>query len=126
MNEGLAVLVSLIGLTVAGIGLAGIIAPTRLVALLDSQRVLTGLPITLVVRIVTGSIFVIAAPGCRIPTLVRLIGLAEFGGAAALVGLGDRRLGRFVEWWLQRSPSFVRYWCAGALTLGVVLVCAGA
>ncbi len=126
MNEGLAVLVSLIGLTVAGIGLAGIIAPTRLVALLESQRVLTGLPITLVVRIVTGSIFVIAAPGCRIPTLVRLIGLAEFGGAAALVGLGDRRLGRFVEWWLQRSPSFVRYWCVGALTLGVVLVCAGA
>jgi hypothetical protein len=126
MNESLPVLVSLVGLTVAGIGLIGVVAPTKLSAFLDSQRVLTGLPVTIAVRIVTGSIFLIAAQGCRLPTLVCLIGLLEFGGAAILVVLRGRPLARFVEWWLQRSASFIRYWCLGALTLGTILVYAGA
>jgi hypothetical protein len=126
MNEILPLLVSLIGLAVAGIGLLGVVAPAMLVGLLDSHRLLIGLPMTLVVRIVAGSIFVIAAPDCRAPILVRTIGILEFGGAAALIGLGSGRLGRFVEWWLQRPPSFVRFWCLGALALGVVLLCAGA
>jgi hypothetical protein len=126
MNESLPVLVSLVGFTVAGIGLIGVVAPTKLRALLDSQRVLTGLPVTVAVRIVTGSIFVTAAQDCRVPTLVCLIGLLEFGGAAVLVVLRGARLARFVEWWLQRSASFVRYWCLGALALGTILVYAGA
>ena len=126
MNESLPVLVSLVGLAVAGIGLIGVVVPTKLRALLDSQRVLTGFPVTVAARIFTGSIFVIAAQGCRIPTLVCLIGLLEFGGAAVLIVLGGGRLARFVEWWLQRSASFVRTWCLGALTLGTILVYAGA
>ena len=80
MNDGSAVLVSLVGLAVAAIGLLGVVAPVGLTGLLNSQRVLTGLPVTFVVRIITGSIFVIAAPGCRVPTLVHLFGLLEFGG----------------------------------------------
>ncbi|MBW2287603.1 MAG: hypothetical protein JRG80_02935 [Deltaproteobacteria bacterium] len=126
MNEGIPVLVSLIGLTVAGIGLLGIAAPTRLTSLLNDRRGLTGLPVTFAVRIVTGSIFVIAAQECRVPTLVRLIGYLEFGGAAVLLTLGAERLGRFVEWWLRRSSSFVQYWCLGAFALGMALLYSGA
>ncbi len=126
MNEGLPLLVSLIGLVVAGIGVLGVVAPIKLKGLLDGQRVLTRLPVTLAVRIITGSIFVIAAADCRLPTLVRLVGLLEFGGAAVLLGLGGERLGRFVEWWLARPPSFVRYWCLAAFTFGAVLLYAGA
>ena len=123
---GLPVLVSLVGLAVAAIGLLGVVAPIRLTRLLNSQRVLTGLPVTFAVRIVTGSIFVVAAPDCRVPTLVRLIGLLEFGGAVVLLGLGGEHLGRFVKWWLERSSSFVRYWSLGALTLGTLILYAGA
>ncbi len=125
MNEGLAVLVSLVGLVVAGIGLLGVVAPTRLVRLLDDQRLLTSLPVTLAIRIVTGAIFVIAASDCRLPTLVRLIGFVEFGGAAVLLGLGGDRLGGFVEWWLERPSSFVRCWCLAASTLGIILIYSG-
>jgi len=126
MNASLPILVSLVGLAVAGIGLLGVTAPTNLTRLLGNWRVLAGLPVTFAVRIVFGSIFVIAAPDCRLPTLVRLIGFLEFGGAAVLLGLGAARLERFVEWWLQRSSSFVRYWCLGAFTLGMVILYAGA
>ncbi len=126
MNESLPLLVSLVGLAVAGIGLTGVIAPTKLRAFLDRQRILTGLPVTVAVRIATGSIFLTAAQGCRVPTLVCLIGLVELGGAAVLVVLRGGPLARFVEWWLQQSASFIRYWCLGALTLGIILVYAGA
>jgi hypothetical protein len=126
MNASLPILVSVVGVAVAGIGLLGVAAPTKLTRLLGNWRVVTRLPVTFALRIVFGSIFVIAAPDCRLPTLVRLIGFLEFGGAAVLLGLGAGRLERFVEWWLQRSSFFVRYWCLGAFALGIVLLYAGA
>jgi hypothetical protein len=57
--------------------------------------------------------------------LVCLIGFLEFGGAVALLALGAGRLERFVDWWLQRPSSFVRYWCLGAFALGMVILYAG-
>ena len=125
MNGTFPIFVSLVGLAVAGIGLFGVVAPANLRRLLRNWRVTTRLPVTFAVRILCGSIFVIAAPDCRLPTVVRLIGFLEFGSAAVLLGLGAGRLERFVEWWLQRRSSFVRYWCLGAFALGVVLVYAG-
>ena len=126
MDATFPVLVSLAGLAVAGIGLVGIATPTNLSRLLGKWRVVTMFPVTFALRIVFGAIFVIAAPDCRLPTLVRLIGFIEFGGAAVLLGLGARRLEHFVEWWLQRPSSFVRYWCLAAFTLGILLLHAGA
>ena len=58
--------------------------------------------------------------------LVRLVGLLELAGAAILLALGSERLQRFVEWWLSRTPLFVRYWCVVALAFGVLIACAGA
>ncbi len=126
MNANLSVLVSLAGLGVAGIGLLGVAAPTKLTRLLGNWRVLIGFPVTLALRIVFGVIFVIAAPDCRLPALVRLVGFLEFGGAVVLLGLGAGRLERFGEWWLQRPSSFVRYWCLAAFAFGIVLLYAGA
>jgi hypothetical protein len=126
MNATFPIFVSLAGLAVAGIGLFGVVAPTSLTRLLGSWRVMTKLPVTLAIRLLFGCVFVFAAPGCRLPTVVRLIGFLEFGGAAVLLGLGARRLERFVEWWLQRPSSFVRYWCLGASALGIVLIYGGA
>ena len=126
LNSTLPVLVSLVGFAVAAIGLLGVAAPTYVTRLLSSWRIFTSFPVTFVLRIVFGAIFVVAAPGCRLPMLVSLIGFLEFGGAALLLGFGAARLDRFVEWWLERPSSFVRYWCLGAFAFGVVVVYAGA
>jgi len=126
MNGTFPILVSLVGLAVAGIGLFGVVAPAHLRRLLDNWRVVTSLPVTLIVRILCGCIFVIGSEDCRFPTVVRFIGFLEFGGAAVLLRLGAGRLERFVEWWLQCRSSFVRSWCLGALGLGIGIVYAGA
>jgi hypothetical protein len=126
MDATLPVLVSLAGVAVAGIGLSGVLAPETLRRLLANWRVVTSLPVTVVIRILFGFLFVLAASHCRLPTVVRLIGFLEFAGAAVLLGLGSGRLERFVEWWLQRPSSFVRSWCLGASGLGILLVYGGA
>lgn len=125
MNATLPVLVSSIGLAIAAIGFFGVAAPTSITRLLGRWRVLTCLPVTFALRIVFGSIFVAAAPDCRLPMVVRLIAILEFAGAALLLGAGAERLDRFVGWWLQRPSFFVRYWCLGAFGLGILLLCAG-
>jgi hypothetical protein len=126
MNATLPILVSLVGLAIGGIGLLGVVAPASLVRLLNNWRVVTSLPVTVVIRILSGFIFVVAAPDCRLPTVVRVIGFIEFGSAAVLLALGAGRLERFVEWWLRRPAWFVRYWCFGAFALGILLLYAGA
>lgn len=119
------VLVSLAGIAVAVIGLGGVAAPRTLTRILGDWRMLTGLPVTFTLRMVFGFVFVVAAPDCRLPSLVRLVGFVEFGGAAGLLVLGAGRLERFVRWWLQRPNSFVRSWCLAAVALGILLLCAG-
>jgi hypothetical protein len=119
-------MVSLAGLGVAGIGLLGVASPSELVNLLARWRVLTGLPATLALRLGFGALFLLAAPSCRSPHFVRLVGVLEFAGVLVLVGLGAARLRGFVEWWLGRSPSFVRRWCFAAVVFGVLLAYAGA
>lgn len=126
MDATVPVLVSLAGLAVAAIGLLGVAAPATLTRFLGNWRVLTRLPVTFTLRIVFGCVFVLAASDCRLPSLVRLVGFLEFGGAAALLVLGAVRLEGFVEWWLQRPASFVRYWCVAAFALGILLLYAGA
>ena len=126
MDGTLPIVVSLAGLATAGIGLFGVAAPNILKRLLGDWRFMTSLPVTVAIRIIFGLIFVIGGPDCRLPTVVRLIGFVEFASAAVLLALGAKRLERFVEWWLQRPTSFVRYWCLGASGLGILLVYGGA
>jgi hypothetical protein len=121
----LAVIVSLTGLAVAAIGLLGVAAPATLIDLLTRWRVLTRLPVTLGLRVGSGILFLVAAAHCRLPDIVRAVGILELVGATVLLVAGSARLQGFVAWWLQRSPAFVRCWCAGALAFGILLAYSG-
>jgi hypothetical protein len=121
----LAVIVSLAGLAVAAIGLLGVAAPAMLIVLLARWRVLTRLPVTLGLRVGFGILFLVAASHCRLPDLVRVVGVLELAGASVLLVAGPERLQSFVTWWLRRSPAFARYWCAGALAFGLLLAYSG-
>ena len=126
MQPSLPVLVSLTGFCVSGIGLLGLLAPAVLTRLLARFRVVIGLPVTLSLRIVFGSLFLLAAADCRLPALVRLVGFLELAGAAGLLVVGAGRLERFGAWWLARPHDFHRKWCLAAFGVGAVIAYAGA
>lgn len=116
----------IVAMAVTAIGLLGVAAPRKMVGLLSSWRIVTGLPVTVSLRIGLGTLFLVAAPACRLPELVRLVGFGELVAAVVLLMFGAGRLRRFVAWWLERPVVFVRCWCSGALVLGVLLVYSGA
>lgn len=87
---------------------------------------MTAFPVTVALRLAIGVLFLVAAPACRLPDLVRLVGVLELAGAAILIVSGAERLRRFVAWWLRRPRSFVRGWCLVAFLVGGVLAYAGA
>jgi hypothetical protein len=122
----LAVIVSLAGIAVAAIGLLGVVAPGQLTLLIGSWRILTWLPVTAALRVGLGILFLAAASSCRVPDLVRAVGILEFAGATGLLVLGSERLRRFVAWWLSRPPLFIRCWCLTAIAFGILLAYSGA
>ena len=124
--SGLGAAVSLVGIAVAGVGLLGLISPVRLQGLVARWRVLTRLPVTASLRIGFAILFLAGAPQCRLPNLVRLVGILEVAGALTLLALGSARLQRFVAWWLEQPLTFARRWCSAALLFGLSLVYAGA
>lgn len=116
---------SLAGIAVALIGLLGVAAPGRLVDLLARWPGLTRFPLTLGLRIGFAALFLAAAPRCRLPELIRVVGVLELLGALVLLVSGAESLKRFVAWWLKRTPWFVRGWCSVALAIGLLLAGAG-
>jgi hypothetical protein len=117
--------VSLVGVAVAAVGALGVAAPNRLSSLVAGWPALTQLPVAFSLRIGFAILFLVGAPQCRLPELVRLVGVLEVAGAAVLLALGAVRLRRLVAWWLERPTSFVRGWAAGAVALGGLLAYAG-
>ena len=114
----------LIGVIFAVFGVLGGVMPARLLAFLYGRRV--GLfPIAVAGRVLIGVLLVLAAPYCRLPALVLVIGVAALAAAVVLLLLGRSRFERFIERWLERPPGLLRLFSVVAIALGGLLVWAG-
>ena len=118
--------VALFGLLIGGVGLVGVIRPTLLMAWIGRWGGAPRLWFAAGLRLVLGVVLVLAAPECRQAQVVRVLGWLTLIAAFALPLFGPRRFDAFVEWWLARSPPFIRAWSLLAVGLGGFLVFAGA
>jgi len=118
--------VSLLGAAIAAIGLFGAVSPARMIGLITRLELASRLWIAVVARLVIGALFVLAAEGCRMPQLVRVVGVIAIVAAVVLALLGPRRFEAFVGWWLRRPTSFIRGGGAVAVAFGALLIYAGA
>jgi hypothetical protein len=118
--------VSLLGAAIAAIGLLGAVSPARMIGLITRLQPASRLWLAVGARLVIGVVFVLAADGCRMPQLVRVVGVIAIVAAAALALLGPRRFEAFVGWWLRRPASMIRSWAAVAVAFGALLIYAGA
>jgi hypothetical protein len=118
--------VSLLGAAIAAIGLLGAVSPARMIGLITRLEPASRLWLAVGTRLIIGVLFVLAAEGCRMPQLVRVVGAIAIVAAVALALLGPRRFEAFVGWWLRRPASFIRSWAAVAVAFGALLIYAGA
>lgn len=122
----MAIVVTLVGLllTLAGIVLA--VAPQRLLDWIRGMESRTRFGVAIGARAVMGVLFLLAAPACRQPLVVQIVGWIALVAAVGILLMGRNRLDRFLAWWLERPLGFLRGWSVVAMGFGVLLLYSGA
>jgi len=111
------------GIAVALLGAMGLVRPTGLIRFVETAwQSSTGFYLAVTVRVVLGVILIVAAPDCRFPDVVRILGIVSLIAAAVAAILGHERLRSFVEWWIGRPAGFIRGWSVAAVAFGCFLV----
>ena len=122
----MAALVAVLGALITAIGVTGVVRPATLLRFVKSVwRQPMGLYLAVGVRLVLGVILILAAPSCRFPEAVRIIGVISIVAAVLIPFIGFERISSLINWWESRSLAALRVWCLFAIAFGVCLVYAG-
>jgi hypothetical protein len=118
-------LTKLIGLWVAGLGIALLIEPglfPRIVdACLKEKRVHTAG----ILKIVSGLIFVIAAQGTALPEFIGILGLLQLIGGVFTVLFGTNKAYPVIKWWeerpilIKRSLAFLYFFIGAVIVFNI-------
>jgi hypothetical protein len=119
------ILVASFGVLIAGLGVLGLMGPGRFVSWVRSVWRHDLLWLAVAIRLVLGSVLLLAAPECRASAAVRVLGVISIAAAVSLPLVGSRRLRAFVDWWCRQSTGFIRVWMLAAVLFGGFLVYAG-
>lgn len=117
----MALVVLVLGLVIAAVGLLGIAAPARLLAIARGFATPAGLYAATAIRLFVGAAVFLAAPASRAPTALRLLGIAIVAAGLVTPWIGLERSQAFVRWFSARGSAFQRGWGALALALGLSL-----
>ncbi|MCG8591946.1 MAG: hypothetical protein MJE66_21840 [Proteobacteria bacterium] len=121
----MAIAVSLVGVVVVLLGVAIAVVPERFLGTLASLESRPRFAIAVGVRVAMGVLFLLAAPACQLPTVVRVIGVIALVAAGGLLLMGRARMDAFVAWWLELPTAVLRSWSVVAIAFGALLVYAG-
>jgi len=110
------------GALVAAVGAVGAVRPGTLLGFVDTAwRSPAGYRSAVALRLALGLVLLAAAPDCRYPLAIRVLGGISLVAALTLVALGRARVEGFIHWWRDRGTGFVRSWCVVAIAFGVWL-----
>lgn len=119
-------IVTLVGVLVVAAAVLIAVAPMRLIDWIRSLESRKRFRTAILVRAALGVAFLVAAPTCRQPVVVQVVGIIMLLAAAGLLVLGRERLDSFMAWWMAQPESFLRIWSIAALGFGVLLIYSGA
>jgi hypothetical protein len=118
----MAFLVTLFGLIIAAVGVVGMVRPAQLVAGMLNWPAAVLLAVAVAVRLVLGIVFVLAAPSCRLPRVMYVLGIVALFAALVVLLLGPDRVQSLVQWWAGQPSLVVRAMYAGTVLFGAFLV----
>ena len=118
-------LVVLFGLVIVAMGIVGIVRPERSFGVMLDLPASVLLYVAVAVRVLFGMVFILAAPNCRFPRIMYVVGIASFVAAFVTMWLGADRLQSVVHWWFRQAPLFLQSVYAVVVLFGAFLVYAG-
>ncbi len=112
--------IKLFGLMMILLCIWGIVSPKALVGLvLNVWGRPWGIHMAVAVRIGLGILFVMAADQTRLPETFRILGYLMIIAAALITVIGRDRLDKFMHWWQEMQPVFLRVWLVFGMLFGV-------
>ncbi len=114
--------VTLLGILITALGVVIAVAPKRLIDWISSLEPGIRFRAAILVRVAIGVSFLLAAPSCRLPVVVQVVGILALIAALAILLIGRTRLDSFLTWWLGRPQSLIRSWSIVAIGFGALLL----
>ncbi len=114
--------VALFGMAFVALGIAGIVSPPRLFALVSRWQSQAGLYVTAGVRVLLGGALLVAASESRAPLYLKLFGAVALAAGVATPFFGLRRFEALLDWWRAQPAAFVRMSCVLVVLIGVSFV----
>lgn len=114
--------VALFGLFVATLGVAGLLSPQWLLALVTRGQSWLGVYFIAGLRLLVGLALLFAAPSSRAPLYLIALGALALVSGIVTPFFGVRRFEAILDWWRQRDPWIVRLWSTFVLVFGLSLV----
>jgi hypothetical protein len=108
----------LVALFVITAGLAGLVAPDRVMGLRWIAATQAGLLGIAVLRIAIGVVLIMTAPATRTPKALQVIGAVLLGAGLATPLFGVERTKAVLDWEVAQGPSLVRAGAVVALAIG--------
>ena len=117
-NDPMNVALSLVGILIAALGIAGMVAPSLPIEVGRMASAEPAIYVVALVRVVVGAALFVAAPSSRAPIVIRILGgiIIAAGIATPLFGV-DRSLA-VVDWLSGQGPGFVRLVMVLPMALG--------
>jgi hypothetical protein len=125
LSKYMNVVVVIVGWLILLLGLLGIASPHSLVNGVLGMSSVTRFYVTVIVRIVVGIIFLLAARRCRVAWLVYLFGVVILLSGLVLLFLGAGRLDEIINWFAARSDLGLRSAYVVDVIIGATLIFAG-
>ena len=114
--------VPVIGYLVIAIGVIVLAVPGRFKGLLDRLVTTKKLYIAVLLRVVFGVLFLLAAAETRWPMFVTIMGVFFIFAGVLVPQLGKARIKALAQWWIDRGNTVIRLWALIAMALGAVTV----
>jgi uncharacterized protein YjeT (DUF2065 family) len=115
-------IVLIIGIFFLLVGIAILLQPEALRKLLQHFLKMEWLIPATLIRVVTGIIFLLAAPGSRYPLLLQILGVIFVLAGVTIPLLGKLKIEALAAWWLARPDTMLRILGGAAALLGAVII----
>jgi hypothetical protein len=110
------------GVFITALGVVGVLRPGELIRLVETiWRSQGGIYLVVALRLGLGAVLIAAAPECRYPLAIRVLGYVSLLSGVAAAVMGRRRIRSLLDWWTQRPPTLIRVWSVAAVAFGAFL-----
>ncbi len=111
-----------VGVLILAVGVVGVVAPYRLLAVSEYTVTPRGLYVVGAVRVIIGLVVLQVSSRSRAPKTLRVLGIVALIAGLITFFLGVDRARAILDWWLTQGPTFMRLWAVLPLVFGAIIV----